>query len=82
MLRIGVLRPFLSKIKQTITRSYRLFYGVEDVTILEPFEQPTDNEMLSQMMRSDNIYHRIVAVMKQSTQEYYNMRIVLGLKCA
>ena len=45
-------------------------------TILEP----NDNEILSQIMQSDNIYHRIVCVMKQSTQEYYNMRIILGLE--
>lgn len=56
--------------------------NVDEVTILEPFEQPTDNEILSQMMSSDNLYHRIVSVMKQSTQEYYNMRMLLGLKCA
>ena len=41
--------------------------NVDEVTILEPF---------------DNIYHKIVSVMKQSTQEYYNMRMILGLKCA
>ncbi len=29
----------------------------------------------------ENIYQQIVSVMKQSTQEYYNMRMVLGLKC-
>ena len=56
--------------------------NVDKVTILEPFEQPADNEILSQMMSSDNLYHRIVSVMKQSTQEYYNMRMLLGLKCA
>ena len=58
------------------------FLIVDEVTIFEPFEQPTDNEMLSQMMMSENIYHnRIVYIMKQSTQEYYNMRMILGLKC-
>ena len=41
--------------------------NVDDVTILEP---------------NNNIYHKIVAVMKQSTQEYYNMRMLLGLKRA
>ena len=56
--------------------------NVDKVTILEPFEHPDDNEILSQMMSSDNLYHRIVSVMKQSTQEYYNMRMLLGLKCA
>ena len=55
--------------------------GVDEVTILEPFEQPIDNETIPQKTLPNNIYHRIVSVMKQSTQEYYNMRMVLGLKC-
>ena len=42
-------------------------FNAEEITILEPF---------------DKVYHRIVSVMKQSTQEYYNMRILLGFKCA
>ena len=53
--------------KKSNNRSYRSFYGVDKVTILEP---------------NNNIYHRIVSVMKQSTQEYCNMRMVLGLKVA
>ena len=56
--------------------------NVDEVTILEPFEHLDDNEILSQMMKSNNVYHRIVYIMKQATQEYYNMRILLGLKCA
>lgn len=52
--------------------------GVDGGTILEP----NDKEIVSQYIGSDNIYHRIVCVMKQSTQEYYNMRIVLGLQVA
>ena len=50
--------------------------GVDEVTILEPFE----SEIVSQKINLDNIYYRIVSIMKQSTQEYYNMRIILGLK--
>ena len=50
--------------------------NVEKVTILEPY----DNETIPQKMLPNNIYHRIVYIMKQSTQEYYNMRIVLGLE--
>lgn len=53
-------------------------YNVDEVTILEP----NDKEIVSHDIDSDNIYQRIVSVMKQSTQEYYNMRIVLGLKVA
>ena len=44
--------------------------------------EPNDNGIVSQETLPDNIYHRIVCVMKQSTQEYYNMRMLLGLKCA
>ena len=55
-----------------------LYNNVDGVTILEP----VDKEIVSQDIDSDNIYQRIVSVMKQSTQEYYNMRIVLGLKVA
>ena len=36
------------------------FYGVDEVTILEPFEQPTDNEILSQIMQSDNTHHSLI----------------------
>ena len=28
-----------------------------------------------------SIYSRLIHVIKQSTQEYYNMRNLLGLKC-
>ena len=53
------------------------FYGVDKVTILEPI----DSGIVSQKTLPNNIYQRIVYIMKQSTQEYYNMRIVLGLEC-
>ena len=62
------------KIKYTSNKAEQ---NVDEVTILEP----CDNEILSQMRQSDNIYQQIVHIMKQSTQEYYNMRMVLGLKC-
>lgn len=55
-----------------------LFLIVDEVTILEPFEQSVDNETIPQKTLPDNIYQRIVYIMKQSTQEYYNMRMVLG----
>ena len=51
-------------IKEAVTKCYCLFYGVDDVTILE---------------HQGNIYKQIVSIMKQSTQEYYNMRMMLGL---
>ena len=39
-----------------------------------------DTEILSQYADPSNIYHKIVFIMKQSAQEYYNMKRVLGLK--
>lgn len=45
---------------------------VDEVTILEPI----DNRIVSQETLSNNIYHRIVHIMKLSTQEYYNMRAI------
>ena len=54
-----------AKINKAVTRSHCLIYGVDEVTILEP---------------NGNIYHKIISIMKQSTQEYFNMRMVLGLK--
>lgn len=53
-----------------------LFYGVVKVTTLEPF----DNEIVAELGDKRNFYHKIVLVMKYSTQEYYNMRIALGLE--
>ena len=62
--------------KRDVNISQHLFYGVDGVTILEPY----DKEIVSHDIDSDNIYQRIVSIMKQATQEYYNMRIVLGLE--
>jgi hypothetical protein len=50
--------------------------NVDEVTILEP----CDNEILSQIMQSDNIYHRLILLMKLDTQTYYNIRTILGMK--
>lgn len=75
--KLGTRKRLLNtKIEPNFTDSKKS--NVEDVTILEP----CDNEIVSQKINPDNIYHRIVSVMKQSTQEYYNMRMLLGLKCA
>jgi len=52
-----------------------LILNVDEVTILEPY----DKEILSQIMHSDNVYHRLILLMKQATQEYYNMRIILHM---
>ncbi len=53
-----------------------LFYGVVKLTTLEPF----DKKIVSELGSKFNIYHKVVLIMKQSMQEYYNMRIVLGLE--
>ena len=50
--------------------------NVDKVTILEP----CDSEIVSRNINSDNIYCRLVHIMKQSTQEYYNIRMVLRLE--
>lgn len=51
------------------------FKNVEKVTNVEP----NDKEILSQIMRSDNIYRKLVLHLKFDTQAYYNIRIILGL---
>lgn len=72
-----VLDNNVSNIKITSTCYLILLYGVDEVTILEP----VDSEIVSQKTLPNNIYQRIVYIMKQSTQEYYNIRMVLGLEC-
>lgn len=52
-----------------------------NVVKLQPLEL-FDKNNLTQNNTISNIYQRIVLVMKESTQEYYNMRMVLGLECA
>ena len=48
------------------------------VTTLEPF----DNEIVSENKTTcDNKYAHLICLMKESTFEYYNMRIALGLEC-
>lgn len=53
-------------------KPYTILYNVDEVTILEP----VDNGIVSQEILSNNIYHRIVHIMKLSTQEYYNTRTI------
>ena len=70
-------RHYHTNNKTDDNKSHRLFYGVDEVTILEP----NDNETIPQKTLPNNVYQRIVYIMKQSTQEYYNMRMILGLEC-
>ena len=60
-----------------LSKANLLYNGVDGGTILEP----CDSEIVPQKTLPNNIYQRIVHIMKQSTQEYYNMRMVLGLEC-
>ena len=55
-----------------------LFLIVDEVTILEP----QDNPNISQKAILKNMHKELISMMKQSTQEYYNIRIILGLECA
>ena len=52
--------------------------NVVNVTILEPIV-PDKNTCSTAGM---SIYAELVRIMKESTTEYYNMRIALGLECA
>ena len=42
--------------------------------------EPSNNN-ISQIYIAENLRTELVLLMKQSTQEYYNMRITLGLEC-
>lgn len=53
-----------------------IFYGVDRVTISEPYGK----EIVAHENTFDYKYLRLISIIKQSTQEYYNMRMVLGLK--
>ena len=53
-------------------------YGVVNVTILEPIV-PDKNACSTAGM---SVYAELVRIMKESTTEYYNMRIALRLECA
>ena len=48
-----------------------LFYGVDKLPNMEPFSYSTKI-----------LYSELISIMKQSTQEYYNMRMILDLECA
>lgn len=42
--------------------------------------EPNNNEILPCKNNIVNICQDLISIMKQSTNEYYNMRMVLGLK--
>lgn len=44
--------------------------------------EPFNNESVAETKSVSNcIYANLIHIMKESTFEYYNMRIVLGLEC-
>ena len=49
-------------------------YGVDKLPNMEPFDKVIVPEI--------SLYSSLILVMKQSTQEYYNMRLALGLEVA
>ena len=55
--------------KKTITKVIVFFYGVDKLSNMEPFSYSTKT-----------LYSELISIMKQSTQEYYNMRNILGFK--
>lgn len=75
---IDRLKPSPFKhIKKRVT-FVTLFLIVVKVTILEPMI-PDKNTCSPAGM---SVYAELISIMKDSTREYYNMRIALGLECA
>ena len=73
MLRIGVLRPFC-KNKEDNNKSYYPLYGVVKVTNVEPIN--------TKIVPDKSLYTKLVSLIKQSTEEYYNMRLALGYEAS
>ena len=75
--KLGTRKRLLNtKIEPNFTDSIKS--NVDKVTISDPY----DKEIVAHENTLDNKYLRLISIMKQSTQEYYNMRMLLGLKCA
>lgn len=55
-------------------KPYTILYNVVIVPIMEPH----DNKILSRKNNVVNLYQNIVSIMRESTNEYYNMSMVLG----
>ena len=53
-------------------------FNVDKLQTLEPFY----NTNLSQNNGLNNLYVDLVSILKRSTQEYYNMRLALGIEVA
>ncbi len=48
---------------------------------MEPFHKEIVSDNIAGSTSGMNIYTELVRIMKDATQEYYNMRIALGLEC-
>lgn len=70
----------LATIKKTPIRS--LFYGVVKVTIMEPFDKNIISDKNAGATSGRSVYTELVRIMKESTTEYYNMRLALGFNCS
>lgn len=46
--------------------------------VIVPIMEPHDNKILSRKNNVVNLYQNIVSIMRESTNEYYNMSMVLG----
>jgi hypothetical protein len=74
----GGLKPSRIDYTKELEQCSILLYGVVKV----PQQEPFDRQIVPQKTDMHNRYHNLVSLLKQSTQEYYNMRILLGLKVA
>ena len=66
-------------IKRLLTES---FYGVVKVTIMEPFDKNIISDKTAGSTAGMSVYTELVRIVKESTTEYYNMRLALGFKCS
>lgn len=63
-----LFKPSSYKIKKRVTLVVTLFLIVYKISSMKPF---------SYSIKA--LYSKLISIMKQPTQEYYNMRIILGL---
>ena len=52
------------------------------VTIPGPLDKNIIPDRIAESIAGMSVYAELVRIMKESTTEYYNMRLALGLECA
>lgn len=57
-------------------------YFIQKIVDKVPKQEPFDTSNISHERSSSNKYLNLISMLKQSTQEYYNIRMILGLECA